>query len=114
MRVPPASLLIILFVATTPAFAQSLPPGAPVPPGSLGGPAPTIYVPPYPGRTAASRVDPVTLQREAKQLLELSQSVQPDIESLRRGLLSKDLLDKLKRIEKLSKHLREQVAPLAQ
>jgi hypothetical protein len=44
--------------------------------------------------------------------LELSQAVQPDIESLRRGLLSKDLVDRLKRIEKLSKHLRGEVAPL--
>jgi hypothetical protein len=38
--------------------------------------------------------------------------LQPDIASLKRGLLSKDLLDKLKRIEKLSKHLRSEIAPL--
>ena len=112
MRVPPASLWIIFFVATVPVLAQSVPPGAPIPPG-YEPPPPAVYIPPYSGRSAASRVDPTVLESEAKELLELSQSVQPDIESLKRGLLSKDLLNKLKRIEKLSKHLREQVGFLA-
>ncbi|HZQ70850.1 MAG TPA: hypothetical protein VFA68_20150 [Terriglobales bacterium] len=53
--------------------------------------------------------DPLQLQREAREMLELSQSVQLEIDSLTRGLLPKDLSDKLKRIEKLSKHLRSQV-----
>jgi hypothetical protein len=50
--------------------------------------------------------DPLELQREAKQILELSQSIQPDIEHVNRGLFPKDMIEKLKRIEKLSKHLR--------
>lgn len=112
MQVPSASLWIIFFLTTIPAFAQSVPPGAPIPPG-YEPPPPAVYVPPYSGRSTALRVDPAALQREAKELLELSQSVQPDIESLKRGLLSKDLVDKLKRIEKLSKRLRGEVAPLA-
>jgi len=50
--------------------------------------------------------DPLDLQREAKELLELSQSLQPDMESVNHGLLPKDTIEKLKRIEKLSKRLR--------
>jgi hypothetical protein len=49
------------------------------------------------------------LQREAKELLELSQSLQPDMESLNHGLLPKDTIEKLKRIEKLSKRLRSEL-----
>jgi hypothetical protein len=43
--------------------------------------------------------------------MDLSQSVQPEIESLGRGLLPKGLIDKLKRIEKLSKRLRSEISP---
>jgi hypothetical protein len=111
MKVPPARFLLILLNLCLPVWGQSMPPGAPVPPG-YGTPPPAIHVPPYSSRSPASPVDPAALQREAKELLELSQSVQPDIESLGRGLLSKNLIDKLKRIEKLSKHLRSEIAPL--
>ena len=54
--------------------------------------------------------DPVELQREAKELLELSQSLQPDMESVNHGILPKDTIEKLKRIEKLSKRLRIELA----
>jgi hypothetical protein len=111
MRVPPACLLLVLLGACLPALGQMVPPNAPLPPG-YEPPPPTIYVPPYPGRSPAPRVDQAALQREARELLELSRSVQPDIESLSRGLLRKDLVDKLKRIEKLSKRLRSEIAPL--
>jgi hypothetical protein len=56
------------------------------------------------------RTDPIQLQREAKELLDLSQSIQPDIANVNRGLLPKDTLKKLKRIEKLSKHLRSELS----
>ena len=54
----------------------------------------------------ATRIDPNQLQREARELLELSQSLQPDMQHLEQGLLPKNTLEKLKRIENLSKHLR--------
>lgn len=54
----------------------------------------------------STRVDRVRLQREAQELLELSQSLQPDLQHVKQGLLPKDTVEKLKRIEKLSKHLR--------
>jgi len=111
MSVPPASLLFILLGVCTPAWSQSVPSGAPVPRG-YDPPPHTVYAPPDPSGSPAQQPHPAALQREAKELLELSQSLQPDIESLSRGLLPKDLVDKLKRIEKLSKRLRGEIAPL--
>jgi len=54
----------------------------------------------------SSRIDPTRLQAQAKELLELSLSIQPDMRFIQNGLLPKDTVEKLKRIEKLSKHLR--------
>jgi len=55
--------------------------------------------------------DPVELEREAHELATLAQSVPNDIDKLNQGLLPKDAADKLKRIEKLAKHLRGSFAP---
>ena len=44
--------------------------------------------------------------REAQELAYLSASIHADVDRVNRGLLSKDLVDKLKRVEKLSKQLR--------
>jgi hypothetical protein len=53
--------------------------------------------------------DPRELQSDADELARLSQSVPAEIEDVSRGLVSKDLSEKLKRIEKLSKKLRDAV-----
>lgn len=57
------------------------------------------------------KLDPVQLERDARELLELSQSVQPDIQAVKQGLQPKDLIEKLKRIQKLAKHLRGEIEP---
>lgn len=57
------------------------------------------------------KLDPDQLQREARELLETSQSLQGDIDSLNHGLYPKDTIEKLKRIQKLAKHLRQEIAP---
>lgn len=49
------------------------------------------------------------LNTEADQLAELAASVPRSVQSAGKGLLEKDLLEKLKRIEKLSKHLRNEL-----
>jgi hypothetical protein len=110
MKVPPACPMVLLLGLCLSA-GQSVPPGALVPRG-YGPSTPTIYGPAYAKHVPPQQVDPLLWRRESKELLELSQAVQPDIEALSRGLLPKDLLPKLKRIEKLSKHLREEIAPL--
>jgi len=50
-------------------------------------------------------VDMVRLQHDAQELADLSAPIPSDVKLANR-LLSKDLIDKLKRVEKLSKHLR--------
>jgi len=56
-------------------------------------------------------LDGLQLQREARELSDLAKSIPLDIEQVNRGLLPKDTLQKLKRIEKISKHLRGKLAP---
>lgn len=55
------------------------------------------------------RIDPIKVRSEANELATLAQSVPADIEQLAQGKLPKDFSDKLKRIEKLSKHLRSEL-----
>ncbi|PYX42765.1 MAG: hypothetical protein DMG81_01040 [Acidobacteria bacterium] len=51
-------------------------------------------------------VDNLRLQHDARELADLSASVAGDMNRVGRGLLPKDVIDKLKRVEKLSKQLR--------
>lgn len=96
-------LLLVLCAATSAQSRNNWPhPPAPADKSTTTSQTPSTAVGP--------RVDSVQLQREAKELLELSQSLQPDMESVNHGLLPKDIIEKLKRIEKLSKHLRGELA----
>jgi len=49
------------------------------------------------------------LRHDAKELADLSASVTADIDQVNRGVLPKDVVGKLKRIEKLSKRLRNEI-----
>jgi hypothetical protein len=49
------------------------------------------------------------MRGEAEQLASLAASVPPDVQNANKGLMSKDLIQKLKQIEKLSKHLRSEL-----
>jgi hypothetical protein len=55
------------------------------------------------------KLDPIQLEREGLELQELSESLQLDIESVNQGKLPKDMSEKLKRIQKLAKHLRGEI-----
>ncbi len=57
------------------------------------------------------RIDRAQVQREAAELSKLAQTIPADADQLNKGLLPKDMIDKLKQIEKLAKELRSQVAP---
>ena len=52
-----------------------------------------------------------TVHHDAQELRSLSASVQSDLEQLGKGLLAKDLEAKLKKMEKLSKRLRQEMNP---
>jgi hypothetical protein len=57
------------------------------------------------------RIDSVRLQQDALALANAANSIPSDIESVRKGMLPKDVLRKLKQIEKLSKQLRSELNP---
>lgn len=56
-------------------------------------------------------LDFAQVQREADELSRTAQTIPSDLGSLRQGMLPKDVIAKLKQIEKLSKHLRSELAP---
>jgi hypothetical protein len=56
------------------------------------------------------RAADVLLQKDAKELAELCSALPNEMSSVKQGLLPKDILDNLKRVEKLSKRVREQLA----
>lgn len=66
-------------------------------------------VPPEATDAAATRRQ--TIHQDAEELSALSVSLYPDLQQLRKGLLSKDLDEKLKKMEKLSKKLRRDMQP---
>jgi hypothetical protein len=61
--------------------------------------------------TATRKVDFAQLQKEAEDLARTAQTVSDDMNALRKGMLPKDLIQKLKHIEKVSKRLRSEVSP---
>jgi len=64
-----------------------------------------------PAPSLTHRVDFAEVQREADELSRTAQTIPTDVASLRQGMLPKDVIAKLKQIEKLSKHLRSELAP---
>ena len=65
-------------------------------------------VPPPPN--ARRTVDLVKLRRDADELAALAQSVPQDVNQTTKGVLPKDLAEKLKRIQKLAKQLQSQIS----
>jgi flagellar motor component MotA len=65
-------------------------------------PPPTVY---HSAAVAAK------VEHEADELSKLAQSIPPDVQSIAKGMFPKDVVQKLKQIEKLSKHLRSELAP---
>jgi hypothetical protein len=57
------------------------------------------------------RIDLVEVQREADVLARTAQSIPSDVANVSKGMLPKDVIEKLKQIEKLSKHLRVELNP---
>jgi hypothetical protein len=81
--------------------------GFPLPPPPAVPDGPTSPYPP----ASAQKLDMIAMEREARELSALAASIPGDVEQLKKGLRPKDAVDKLKRIEKLSKMLRGQIRP---
>jgi hypothetical protein len=56
-------------------------------------------------------VDFAKVKSDADELVILSQSIQSGVDNVQKGMLPKDLIDKLKQMEKLSKRLRSELVP---
>lgn len=61
--------------------------------------------------TVTRHVDLAQLQKEADDLARTAQSIPSDVANVRKGTLPKDVIEKLKQIERLSKHLRTELNP---
>src|SRR5262252_11182806 len=56
-----------------------------------------------------ARLASVELHKDAKELSELYATVSKDMDGVTQGMVSKDVIERLKRLEKLSKRVREQL-----
>lgn len=102
----PSTLVIVILLGASISLAQKA-----IPPGvrqADKAEAQTEKNVPPPSQQAMS-MNAAKLKRDAEELASLAQSIPADIENVQRGTLPKDLLEKLKRIEKLSKHLRSEI-----
>jgi len=107
-----AFLSIIGLVCLLPAHAQikdAYIPGVPPPPPPMDRDQ---------GKTAADEskapqhhIDLLKLQQEADDLARTAQTIPGDVAGVRQGTLPKDIIEKLRRIEKLSKRLRSELNP---
>jgi hypothetical protein len=104
--------LLPLLVVVTLMFTHAFPDqgSKPIPPGIRAadkqpGPA---DIPPQTQR-AVRRVDPMLLQAQARELSFLAQTIPDATNQVNNGTLPKDMNEKLKRIEKLSKALRGEI-----
>jgi len=98
----------ILICAPAP-FAQS----RPIPPGirqadQVDAQSQKDMPPPLNQRAT---IDPAKLRHDADELAALAQSIPPEVNQTTKGVLPKDLSEKLRRIEKLAKQLRGQFTP---
>jgi len=60
-----------------------------------------------------ARLASVELHKDAKELSELCATVPKDMDGVTQGMVSKDVIERLKRLEKLSKRVREQLTRAA-
>ena len=64
-----------------------------------------------PPATQPAHLDLAKLNQEANELAKLAQTIPPDVASIQKGKLPKDMIEKLRQIEKLSRQLRSQINP---
>jgi hypothetical protein len=68
-----------------------------------------VLEPPPPPQ--AQKLDPAKLREEANELAKLAQLVPQDMGQITEGKMPKEAINRLKRIEKISKQLRSELTP---
>ena len=102
-------LLVAAFLLLTSSMVPQSPSrGFPTPPASLDQEKQSQASGKHPS-TSAPHADLEQAQREADELARMAQTVPADVTKVREGMLPKDAIEKLKQIEKLSKHLRSEL-----
>lgn len=97
------AMSLALLVALAPATAQTSHRRNPSPGDASANP--DMPVPP----AALHKIDAAQVQKDAIELAQLAYSIPPDVERASQGTVPKDLRERLRRIEKLSKKLRSQL-----
>lgn len=98
-----------LFLLVSTAAPQSPSRGFPQPPPSMD---PASRAPTRQGAATPARHANLTqAQQEADDLARMAQTIPSDVTKIRAGMLPKDVIEKLKTIEKLSKRLRTELNP---
>ena len=103
-----ARLVLLVSLFTLPAFAQhtTLTPRLPGQNWSLG---PEIHPEPL-SESDLRTVRIQTIRHDAEQLTVLSAALHSDLQELQKGVLPRDFSETLKKVEKLSKKLRQEMA----
>jgi hypothetical protein len=102
-------LLFALLLSASAAFAQGpIPPDGQLQAAQAERESEKSVPPPIQERRS---VDFAKVKGDADELLILSQSIHSGIDNVGKGMLQKDLSDKLKQMEKLSKRLRGELTP---
>lgn len=108
MRISPLWLVAFILWPLLAAAQRDDEPLPPTPPPSMERmrfpTEPSVLPPPRP-------VDLAKIKKDADELAKLAGSIPPDVDQVAKGLLPKDLKEKLKRIEKVSKRLRSELGP---
>lgn len=73
--------------------------------------SPAIVKPEPPRDLNSPALRQQVINQDAEELAALTASMQTDLSQLRKGMLSKDLAQNLKKMEKLAKKLRSEVSP---
>lgn len=107
MKLLAYALLVVLFVASSARAQRPRPPG--LQQADQAEQQADKNIPPPTSKQA--RIDVAKLRQEADELARLAQTIPADVSSIQQGLLPRDTSEKLKQIEKLSKHLRSQIRP---
>jgi len=111
MRKPFLTSLLLAVTLTSLPAKESGQRVRPIPPGVREADKQTNKSLDPPLGPSATVPDSEKLKREAEELAQLSAGIPSRVNLVAEGQLPKDLGDQLKRIEKLAKHLRSEVAP---
>jgi hypothetical protein len=102
-------LVLLVSLLTVPALTQQSGMNPQAPGRNWALPPSIRPEPPRDADLRAARLQ--SIHQHADELSAVSAALQADLQQLQKGILSKDLADNLKKIERLSKKLRQEVAP---